>query len=425
MARRGVNRRVTARHARLPRERRGMRRLVRGMGIGLAVLLVAGIGTVVYGYWDLSRTFTENAQQLDGQDVNPPDIGALVGTEGVDLLLVGLDICEWASHERHVGRCPQERSAYDEDGRDLQTAHNDVNLLVRISPEPRRVTVTAFPRDLMVPIPSCTNQKGESRAATSHTMLNEAYGRGELNCVAQTLNALVTPFGADLAIDYAASVTWNGVVEITNALGGVDICVAEEIFDPDAGGLHLEPGPHTLVGEQALQFLRMRKTLPTGSDLARISNQQIYMSALVRKLTDQGTLSDPGLLLSLARTALSNIDPSTELTDPFTLVQLAMAAKDVPTSDYVFLQVPATDDPLDPDRVVPIDAEVEKLFTAIAANVPISPTGTYFDPDANAGANPDPPVAPSGTPAPGASAAPPPPAPEVLGRNATDTTCAG
>ena len=52
---------------------------------------------------------------------------------------------------------------------------NDVNMLVHISDNPRRVTVISFPRDLMIPIPSCTREDGSQTSAMSKQMLNSAY----------------------------------------------------------------------------------------------------------------------------------------------------------------------------------------------------------------------------------------------------------
>jgi len=417
-------RRTIARHGRL-RARNPFASILRVVGIALACVLVAGLGTAAYATWDLSRTFGADAQALEGQESEAPDIGSLVATKGVDLLLTGIDVCEWDSHEKFGDRCPKNESAYGEDGRQLDAGLNDVNLLVHISPEPRKVTVTAFPRDLMIPTPECTNQKtGTVSSATERDQLNNAYAKGELACVAKTIDTLTTPYDADLAIDYAATVTWNGVIEITNAIGGVDVCVAETIDDVEAGMLHLEGGQtHTLVGEQALAFLRSRHGVGDGGDLGRISNQQIYMSSLVRKLTSEGVLTNPGTLLSLARTALSNVDPSASLANPVTLVQIAMAAKEVPLENFVFLQYPAVTDPYDENRVAPNYDEAAKLFQMIAANDEIAPTGTYLQETEAPVVPSDEPVDPNATAGPTDTAAPVE-TPEVVGRNATDESCA-
>ena len=84
-------------------------------------------------------------------------------------------------------------------------------------------------------------------------------------------------------------------------------------MDPDAPvytivtGLDLPAaGTYPLTGYDALRFLRSRSGVGDGSDLTRISSQQVYLAALVRKLKSSETLSDPSKVLSL--------DPSTTTT---------------------------------------------------------------------------------------------------------------
>ncbi|WP_345752176.1 LCP family protein [Microbacterium rhizophilus] len=399
-------RRTIAGHGVLPRER-PLSRALRALGVAATVVLVATAGVVAYGYHDLASAFAEDAEDL-GHPA-PPDIAALVDDEGVDLLLTGIDVCEWDSHEKFGKRCPDDRSRYGEDGRELDAGRNDVNLLVHVSPEPRRITAIAFPRDLRIPTPECDDGAGHVTAASTTRLINEQYAAGGLACVARTIDGITESHDPALGIEYAATVTWNGVIEITNAIGGVEVCVDEGIDDAQAGMLHLEPGPHTLAGEQALAFLRSRYGVGDKGDLTRISNQQVYMSALARKLTSEGVLTDPATLLTLARTTLRNVDPSTSLANPVTLVQIGLAVKDVPTSDITFVQYPVIEDPTNRNHVVPDDDAAAAMFRAIADNasltpVPASPTATD---------GPE----PSDEPAPGSVVAAP-------GRSADDKSCA-
>ncbi|MBF0816062.1 LytR family transcriptional regulator [Microbacterium paludicola] len=404
-------RRTVARHGRLGAAN-PFSRLLRVVGIGLACVLVAGVGVAGYAAWDLGSAFSENAVDIH-EGTTPPDIGQLSAEEGVDLLLTGIDICEWDSHEKFGDRCPTNPDLYGPDGRELEAGRNDVNLLVHISPEPRKVTAITLPRDLMMATPECTNAQGRVTPASDKKMINTAYEAGGLACVVRTVDSITTQYNPDLAIEYAATVTWNGVIEITNAIGGVDVCVGETIDDVEAGMLHLEGGQtHNLQGEQALAFLRSRYGVG-GSDLARISNQQVYMASLARKLTSEQVLTNPGTLLSLARTTLTNVDPSSNLTNPATLVQIAMAVKDVPTSDITFLQLPVLDDPYDKNRVVPDDAGVEEMFAAIKANESADPAA----PSTEATGTPAPTETPGATETPDPGLAAP-------GRTAEDEGCA-
>ncbi|QGU28885.1 LytR family transcriptional regulator [Microbacterium oryzae] len=355
-----------ARHGRLTSPS-PLRQLLRVLGVAVSVLLVSGVGVASYAAWDFGSTFSADAVVLEGQDASPPDIGAL-DNEGVNILFAGLDACEEEYKQYFGGRCPDD-AAYDPDSRD--SVLNDVNMLVHISPEPRRVTVISFPRDLMVEAPECTDPQGDVASALTRSQLNEAYYRGDLGCIVKTIEQL-----SGQTIDYGATVTWGGVIEITNAIGGVNVCVGGKGIYDEHTGLAIPPSEnYTLVGVEALQFLRTRHGVGDGSDLGRISNQQVYMSALARKLTSEEVLTNPATLLTLARTTLQNVDPSSSLTNPVTLVQIAMAAKDVPLNEFTFVQYPVVDDPYDVNRVAPDYASAEALWAALEQNVPLELTG--------------------------------------------------
>jgi LCP family protein required for cell wall assembly len=214
----------------------------------------------------------------------------------------------------------------------------------------------------MLPIPECTREDGSTTYAMSKQPLNSAYMDAGLNCVAKTITELT---GQD--IEFAASVTFGGVIEITDAIGGVDVCLATPIKDRYTN-LDLDAGTHTVQGLQALQFLRTRHGVGDGSDLGRIGNQQQYMSSLARKLISGEVLGNVPVMLRLAHTALSNLEPSTSLTNPTTLVQIGLAVKDVPFEDIVFLQYPTFEDPDNVNKVVPDYTSAQTMWDAINAN---------------------------------------------------------
>ena len=242
-------------------------------------------------------------------------------------------------------------------------------MLVHISDSPRRVTVISFPRDLMIPIPSCTAEDGSETSPVDYAPINTAYTQGGLACVVKTVAAL-----SGQPIPFAAKVTWGGVIEVTNAVGGVDVCLASGIRDYYTG-IDWPAGIRNVQGIEALQFLRTRHGVGDGSDLGRISNQQQYMSRLARKLVSEDVLSDPSTLLKLATTAVDNVTPSKSLTNPLTLVQIALAVKNVPFDEIVFVQYPVVTDPCDENKVVPNDESARALWDALAANQPLQLTG--------------------------------------------------
>lgn len=412
--------RTAARHGRLSSPG-PFAQLFRGLAIVLAVLLVSGGAVFAYAAVDLTRSFTADAVDLKGQPAVPPDLGELKG--GVNLLLVGTDECEPDFAQLFGDRCT---------GDDAEGNLNDVNMLVHISDAPRRVTVVSFPRDLMVPIPSCTDQDGNVNSAMSKQQINSAYLYGGLSCVAATVSEL-----SGLEIPFAAKVSFGGVINITDAIGGVDVCIANGIKDPYTG-IDWPAGMRQVKGLDALQFLRTRHGVGDGGDLGRISNQQQYMSRLANKLKSQEVLSNPATLYKLASTALRNVDPSTSLTNPLTLVQIASAVKDVPFSDIVFIQYPTYTDPYDANRVVPDYDDADTLWSALAANQPLELSGNLSDGDGvvvDENAAP----APAQTPVPTDTASPEPtdsasptPAPSseaivlpdgIAGQTAAQSTC--
>lgn len=376
-----------ARHGQL-RSPGAVGQLLKLVGIAMAVVLVSGLGVAGFVVGGMLNTVSANAVELDNQKELPPDISAYEG--GFDILLTGVDTCEPKYAHLFGKRCT---------GKDSQGTLNDVNLLVHVSAAPRRVTVVSFPRDLMIPIPSCTDANGRTTSAMSKQQLNVAYEhggeKGGLNCVAKTISGLVG--GED--IEFAAKVTFGGVIEITDAIGGVDVCLANPIKDRFTG-LDMAAGDHTIKGLQALQFLRTRHGVGDGSDLGRISNQQQYMSSLVRKLISGQVLGNVGTMLKLADVGLNNLEASTSLANPMTIAQIALAVKDVPFQDIVFVQYPTMYDPADTNRVIPDKRNAKILWDAISANKQLQITHENNKNDGVVVKEPDPGATTAPTPSP-------------------------
>ncbi|MFJ4224052.1 LCP family protein [Microbacterium sp. NPDC089695] len=380
-------RRTLARHGQ-QRTPGAVSQLLKFIAIGLAVVLVSGVGVAAYVVYDLSSTVTANAVELEGTEALPPDISEYEG--GFNLLLTGVDTCEEDYAEYFGDRCT---------GSDSEGTLNDVNLLVHVSEEPRRITVVSFPRDLMLAIPECEDAEGNVNSAMSKQPLNTSYTDGGLNCVAKTISELT-----DQEIQFAASVTFGGVIEITNSIGGVDVCLATPIKDRYTG-LDLAAGTHTVKGLQALQFLRTRHGVGDGSDLGRIGNQQQYMSSMVRKLISGEILGNVPIMLRLANTGLSNVEASTSLADPMKIVQIALAVKDVPFEDIVFLQYPTVTDSDNPNKVVANKSAAQTMWDAINQNAQLQVTHENTSNDGVVVSEPTP-ATDDATPAPDASADP-------------------
>ncbi|MFT4213632.1 MAG: LCP family protein [Microbacterium sp.] len=337
---------------------------VLGAIVAVVVLSTSVVGA--FAVWDAANAVQAASVSIGDDDVQlPPEIGEIEG--GVNLLIVGTDSCEGdnadLSKACSAGTTSGER--------------NDVTMLVHISDNPRRVTVISFPRDMLVPIPSCTGEDGTQYSAMSSQMINVSYSYGGLSCSVLTVENLT---GVD--IQFAAAIRWTGVINMSDAIGGVEVCLSDDIQDSHTG-LNLEKGTQTLQGEEALQFLRIRHGIGDGSDLGRISNQQQFMSSLVRKLQSEGVLGNPATLLNLASTALQQVNDgqlvlSSSLANPQRMVQIAMAVKSVAYEDIVFVQYPTVYAD-GGGSVLPLTSAADVLFDALADNLPLKLTGSTSD----------------------------------------------
>ena len=334
--------RPLARHGRLPR-RRGWGTAAGLVASALAVVLVSGTSVAAIAGAQLAAApHTVELSNDDQTTAKAADITAIPG--GANILLIGSDT-----------RIGQFDSADKVEG-----ARNDVTILVHVSQDHQQLTAVSFPRDLKVPVPACRNpETGTTYPAADGELLNESLGHGGISCVVDTVENLT-----GLTIPYAGLITFDGVIEMSNALGGVDVCVAKPIDDSYIG-LHLGAGEHTLTGQDALAFLRSRHGVGDGSDLARISSQQVFLSALLRKVTSDGTLSDPITLYKLAGAALSNMTLSDGLAQTRTLVGLASTLRGMSTADMLFVPYPVGDDPTDPAHVLVSDEPAHALNVAL------------------------------------------------------------
>ncbi|CAN5171477.1 LCP family protein [soil metagenome] len=297
-----------ARHGRL-RKRGAVGSIFTGVGIALAVVLVSGTSVAAYAGWQLASNLKPGVDIAPAGSTAPPAIGAIDGA--VNILLVGSD------------SGGGDTANYGKRGENL----NDVTILLHISPVSHTATAVSIPRDMFVPITGCEHSPGVRK-------MNEALYNGGLACAVSTVSALT---GLDIA--YAAQIEFNGVIAMSNAVGGVDVCVGEAIHDLQIK-FDLEPGMHTLQGWDALQFLRSRHGVGDGSDITRISNQQLFLSALMRKVKSSDVLTNPITLYNLAQAATSNMTLSTSLNHLDTMASMAVALKDVPLSNIVFTQYP-------------------------------------------------------------------------------------
>jgi LCP family protein required for cell wall assembly len=286
-----------------------------------------------------------------------PQVGSIAGA--VNLLLTGSDT----------------RTGQDgfQDRADLAgssgAGNNDVTMLLHISADHHHATVLSIPRDLLVNIPACPRANGSVAGPAYNAMFNTTLSRGGLGCT-----VLATEKLTGLDIQYAAEISFDGVIEMSNAVGGVTVCLATPLHDKYVG-LNLAAGEQSIMGTDALAFLRSRHGVGDGSDLGRISDQQLFMSSLMRKLTSAGVLGNPLTLYSLANAAIKNMQLSDTLTAPTTMVAIALALKDIDLNNVVFVEWPTKSNPAFPGRVVAQQPADNILAAALDADQPVQLSG--------------------------------------------------
>lgn len=330
------------------RNRRRRRRIL--VSIGAVMVVVVGSTAAYAGYWwyRIDRNFTK--APLHAAETPVPSVvhetPDAFGDLPLNILVIGTD-----------ARLPGQDAALggfvDPSGR------ADVEMLVHVSADRTNATVVSIPRDTMVPIPACVDQKGNHYPAQAEAMVNSALAAGP-GCQVDTIEGLT-----HVQIDHFIMVDFSGVVALTNAVGGVNVCVTKAVHDPDSH-LDLPAGTSEIEGAQALAFLRTREGFSNGSDLYRTQAQHQYLSSLIRKLQTQATLDDPAQALHLADVASKALTLDPGIAGVTKLLDLANTVKKVPADRITFMTLPTVEYKPDPNRVAPDPTLDDQIFSLIA-----------------------------------------------------------
>jgi len=325
-------------------------KLIITVAVTLVSVLVVSLG-VVAGITITRLTSSLQTITLPGhEDPVLAGIGELEG--GFNVLIIGSDT----------------RLGQGDQFGDVSSELNDVNILVHVSENHDHATVVSLPRDMLINVPECPQEDGTMSRPQTMTPLNATWGIGGMPCVVAAVEETT-----GLEIGYAGVMTFTGVAQLSTAVGGVNVCVTEPVFDPWSGLDLPEAGWHEIEGGQALAFLRTRKSVGDGSDLARISTQQIYMAALVRTLREDGVLTDIRKLYSIAEVAATTMVLSSSLGSLDVMVSMALALRNIPPENIVFIQFPVLDAPEEySGKVIPDLVLAEVVLEKIRADLPFT-----------------------------------------------------
>jgi LCP family protein required for cell wall assembly len=279
------------------------------------VTSVAGWGLLAYYDGKVKRIF---------------GIGSMLAgaTEGpVNILVVGSDSRE--------GLTPQQRQELTVGGVGSDIGQrSDTMMLIHVAGDRRSVTVVSLPRDSYVTIPAYTDDSGTEHRA-QRNKLNAAYALGGAPLLIRTVTDLT-----GLDINNYVEVGFAGVVNMVDALGGVDVCLPNAV-DDRRSGLVLPAGRSHVDGETGLSFVRARYIDAT-ADIGRMERQQQFLGSMFRQATSLGVLLQPAKLNGFLDAALSSISVDDALTRDF-MLDLAGDLAGLKPRDLRFLTVPLSD----------------------------------------------------------------------------------
>lgn len=171
-------------------------------------------------------------------------------------------------------------SGIDVDGPITTNSRSDVNIIMTVNPNTKKILLTTTPRDYYVQIPDIS---GEQRDKLTHAGI---YG------VDASMRTLEQLYGID--ISYYARVNFSSLVKIVDTLGGVDV---DSDFEFTAGGYQFKKGMNHLDGKQALAFSRERYSFEDG-DNQRGKDQEKVLTAILNKAMSPAILSNASALIA-------------------------------------------------------------------------------------------------------------------------------
>jgi LCP family protein required for cell wall assembly len=327
------------------------RRWVRygGLAVGVVVVGAAGGGWAVYAKLNGNiRADDAAARELARYEKERPT--SLV-KDAQNILLIGSDSRSGDGNARY--------------GRDSGTERSDTTILLHLAAGRRTATAISLPRDLMVDIPACLRSDG-TRSEPMFAMFNSAFETGGSACTIRTVEKLT-----NVRVDHHIVVDFHGFKEMVDAVDGVQVCLKEPI-DDKAAKLKLPAGRVTLDGEQALGYVRARKSLGDGSDTDRMDRQQRFLGALVNKVQSNDVLLNPVKLYPVLDAATSSLTTDPGLASLRGLYQLVRGLRDIPTERVQFLTVPRESYVYNANRDQLVEPEAKKLFERLRRDAPLA-----------------------------------------------------
>jgi LCP family protein required for cell wall assembly len=269
-----------------------VQRVIRVVATVMALAVVLGTGVA----WSQIRSFEDGINHVFAHA-----LGAGGEDGAIDILLVGMD----SRTDAHGNPLTPEELATLRAG-DEEATNTDTIILIRIPNSGRSATAISIPRDSYVVAPGLGKTKingvyGQVREETraglveSGSSLEQAEATGTEAGREALISTVANLTG--VTVDHYAEIGLLGFALITDALGGVDVCLAEPVYE-ELSGADFPAGWQRLSGPQALSFVRQRHELAHG-DLDRVRRQQAVMATLAHQVISGRTLSSPATMARL------------------------------------------------------------------------------------------------------------------------------
>ncbi len=340
--------------------RRRRRRVLKWVSIGTA-LLVLGTAGAGYAYYEHLNGNIRKGERSSGRTAVHRAKPNAAGQTPLNILLIGSDSRNGPG-DVALGGAKENAGG---------PSRADVEMLLHVSADRRHAAIVSVPRDTRVDIPQCTDPKTGQVYPPVNDIINASLTRGGPGCTLATWQNLTGVY-----IDHWMMVDFAGVVKMADAIGGVDVCVKENVWDhptpaiPHGGsGLKLTAGTHRISGDQALQWLRTRDAF--GSDLGRAKAQHMYLAAMIRELRSQNIFTDPARLMGLADTATKSIVVSQEIGTVGQLYDLSEQLKSIQPDHITMATMPNIPDPQDPEaHLLPDPANAATVWSMLRNDIP-------------------------------------------------------
>ncbi len=214
---------------------------------------------------------------------------------------------------------------YEKDGRQLKadrgalSGRSDTMMLVFLNPPLNKVSVLQIPRDTEAPIPGHGIQK-----------INAANALGGPELAKETVSSLL-----EVPVDHYVVMNIQGLVELVNELGGITVEIPKKMKYMDWTGklkIDLEPGWHTLTGNQSMGFVRFRHD--DLGDIGRVQRQQIFLNAVCKKMVDPGSWTHVPALVGIAQKSIQTDLPEINILEALNFIH------NVPKENIKFVLLP-------------------------------------------------------------------------------------